>query len=249
MPQLRKKDQDKIESVMVREMNKKPPCIGICGVSGTGKSSTLNALFRTSFPTNATVACTSEFVQAEVNLMVQSGHAKGAASDLIVFDAPGLGEDTGKDPEFLEMYREYLPKVDVILYVFAARNRAIALDQQYLRQLVEFAPKMVFGLSQVDLVAPINWEKRLNLPSEEQLDNIKAIAVDRANRISRTLGRQIELVPYSSKYGFGLQKLFTKLITTCPQERSWIFQGLKNFDPVNFFPQDALKILSKQEHP
>jgi predicted GTPase len=228
--------KDELANAITRELGREPT-IGIVGVSGTSKSSTINTLFKTSLPVSHTVACTKVFEQNELSLRMTQGQGKGRVAKLIVYDAPGLGEDVRKDPEYLAMYRKYLPACDVILWVMSARNRAVALDQQYLEQLSEFQGKMVFGLSQVDLVEPLNWKPGLPIPSREQEANIKEIVADRGRRISETLGRQVSLVPYSNYKGYNLEELFASLLTHVQGDRAWIFGGLKNFSFKDFMPK------------
>ncbi|MGQ4346693.1 hypothetical protein [Streptomyces sp. SAS_275] len=116
-------------------------------------------------------------------------------------------------------------------------TRAVALDQQYLEILADYHKKMVFGLNQIDLIEPLNWNPRLNLPSEQQEANIAEIASDRASKISSVLGRAVEVFPYSAGNLYGLQELFTGLMTSCSDsKREWIFKEIKNFGPFDFIP-------------
>src|SRR5437868_5652282 len=105
---------------ITQEIRHRPPIIGLVGVSGVGKSSTINTLFKTSLPTSDTVACTKEFSLNDVQATISKGGSTRTAV-LRVVDAPGLGEDLERDPNYLDMYREHLPHCDVILWVIAAR--------------------------------------------------------------------------------------------------------------------------------
>ncbi len=221
---------------IARELEREPT-ICVIGVSGSAKSSTINTMFHTSLPISHTVACTKRFEENELALRMTQGQAEGRTVKLVVYDAPGLGEDVRRDPEYLEMYHRHLPACDVALWVLSARNRAVALDQQYLAQMKEFHAKMVFGLSQVDLVEPMNWKPGLPIPSKEQEANIAEIVEDRGKRISETLGRQVRLVPYSNHKGYNLEELFAALLTHVQGDRAWIFAGLKNFSFKDFMPK------------
>jgi predicted GTPase len=229
-------DRQQLADVIARELEREPT-ICVVGVSGSSKSSTINTLFKTALPVSHTVACTRRFEENEVTLRMTQGQAEGRVTRLIVYDAPGLGEDVRKDPEYLEMYRKHLPACDVVLWGMSARNRAVALDQQYLAQMKEFHAKMVFGLSQVDLVEPMNWKPGLPIPSKEQEANIAEIVEDRSKRISETLGRRVRLVPYSNYKGYNLEELFATLLTHVQGDRAWIFSGLKNFSYKDFMPR------------
>lgn len=230
-----------------KELTEHPPTIGLIGVSGVGKSSTINTLFKTNLAVSDTVACTKEFIENDINLSFTKGVTKSMPVQLRVIDAPGLGEDISRDPRYIEMYRENLPKCDVILWVLAARNRAVALDQMYLRDLQEFHSKIVFGLSQADLVEPMDWNSSVNLPSVEQERNLEVILQDRKEKIQSITGSEATMVAFSSKHGYQLQELFTTIITSCPPERAWIFESLQGFHYTDFIPKEVLATLEKKE--
>lgn len=215
---------------LLAEVEENPPTIGLVGVSGVGKSSTINTMFKTNLPISHTIACTKEFRKVPLELQATQGPARGKNLQLVVVDAPGLGEDLRRDPEYLQMYRENLPACDVILWIMTARNRAIALDQMYLEQFADLHERMVFGINQVDIVEPMNWKPGSPIPFDKQKQNIAEIVDDRSKRLSGFLGRQVEVVPYSNSRGYNLELLFTSLLQSCAKRRSWLFFALKNED-------------------
>jgi len=222
-------EEAKLHAAWADEIDRKPLSIGVVGVSGVGKSSTINTMFKTNLPISHTVACTKEFRAVPMSVVVTDGPATGSTTKLVVYDAPGLGEDMRRDPEYLSMYRENLPTCDIILWIMTARNRAVALDQLYLQQLMDVQERIVFGISQVDLVEPRNWDPRLPIPSAEQEANIQEIVADRGRRLSDSLGRKVEVIPFSNHMGYNLEWLFASLIEFCTTGRKWLYQGLKNF--------------------
>lgn len=236
MSKLTDDDIRKMREAMGFTLAKTPPVIGLIGVSGVGKSSTINAMFKTSLPISHTVACTKEFKTTDMELQMAKGEMSGTRVSLQVIDAPGLGEDIFLDPKYIGMYHEHLPSCDVILWVLSARNRAMALDQKYLHDFKEFHQKIIFGINQVDLVHPMNWNHKINLPSVEMENNINEITNDRSAKLYSITKSEIKIVPYSATYGFNLEKLFKILIRAIPEKRRWIFDGLKNFSYRDFIP-------------
>jgi len=227
-----------IKNAFLKEITEKPPRIGLIGVSGVGKSSTINAMFKTDLEISHVKACTKEFKTVNLSVEINEGEATGNKALLQIIDAPGLGEDIALDPKYLEMYKDNLGKCDIILWVLTARNRAIALDQMYLKQLEEFGHKMVFGINQVDLIDPIDWNTKLNLPSKEQEANMNIILEDRKEKLEIIMGREISIIPYSAEHKYKLEELFAEMIITAPKERAWIFTSIKAFSPFDFVPEE-----------
>lgn len=230
-----------IREEILKEVFSKPPTIGVIGVSGVGKSSTLNSLFKTNLATSDTIACTKEFRIESLSMSFKRGNAKDEELSLIVIDAPGLGEDIDNDPRYLEMYKTNLVQCDVILWIMTGRNRAVALDQMYLQQLSDFYSKIVFGINQVELVEPQAWNLKINLPTKQQLKNIEIIENDRREKLRKIMGKEINICSYSAKTKYNLEELFGLIIDNCPINRKWIFDGLKNFHYTDFLPEEIRK--------
>ncbi len=248
---LSQEQEKEVGAAILKAFLDRPPTIGLIGVSGTGKSSTINSMFKTDLPISHVVACTKEFRDSDVHVSVSNGQAAGSDVVLRVVDAPGLGEDVLLDPTYLAMYAENLARCDVILWVMTARNRAVALDQIYLQELSQFADRMIFGINQVDIVEPIAWDNRTNLPSIDQELNVSKILRDRKAKIEATLGRSVKLIAYSAQRKWQLQELFTSLIEAAPDDRAWMFSALKAFRHDDFLPEeireDVMQIVKGQE--
>lgn len=254
-------------AVLIREIAERPPTIGVVGVSGVGKSSTINSLFKTDLPTSATVARTKEFENVDLSVKFNVPEASAELTDplypdetagapspaeqdtspkvrLRVVDAPGLGEDLSLDSRYIDLYRENLDRCDAVLWVMSARNRALALDQMYLKQLGAFHDKILFGLNQVDLVEPMEWRVNYNIPSREQESNITLIMADRLRHLVPVMGRDSGMVAYSSRTGYHLEHLFKAMLDACPSDRRWIYAGLKNFSHLDFIPAETQERLA-----
>jgi predicted GTPase len=228
----------KVKDLVSSEIVAHPPVIGVIGVSGVGKSSTLNALFKTELPVSNTVACTKFFTEKSLNVAFKKGSKSEGSTSLSVIDAPGLGEDINLDPEYLQMYRDNLDRCDVILWVMTARNRAIALDQLYLKELLAFKDKIVFGINQVELIEPQAWNLNINYPEALQIKNMAIIEQDKKEKLEGIIGGEISICSYSAHKKYNLELLFSHIIARCPNNRKWVFEGLKNFHFSDFLPAD-----------
>lgn len=217
-----------------KEFETSPPTICVIGLSGVGKSSTINAMFGTKKAVSASTRGTHRFHANTFTL--ESDRIEGAriTCALRVVDAPGLGEDAALDKNYLKRYREHLPRCDVALWVVAARNRALALDQQYLRELARVMPSTVIGINQVDLVDPLDWDEKLNMPSITQDTIIREICADRSEKLSPLLRARPKVVAYSALRYFSLQALFAALIDSAPAQRRWMFDLVKSFSTTDW---------------
>lgn len=208
-----------------------PPTIGIIGLSGVGKSTTMNAMFGLSRQTSATVRGTNRFKAADIEYVSDRVADAKVKCAFKFYDAVGLGEDKDLDKNYLKRYREHLPKCDVAIWVLAARNRALALDQQYLEQIAKYLPalNMVIAVNQVDLVDPLDWNERINMPSAHQQKAIAAIVADRQEKLARFVKGDCPVVAYSAARYFNLQELFTTCMKAAPAHRRWMFELIKSF--------------------
>jgi len=198
-----------------------PPKIAVIGLSGVGKSTTINSLFGTKLKSDPSVACTQN---AEPIIL------QGPKGKIIVFDMPGLGEDIDQDEVHKQTYAKVLPECDVILWLMVANGagRAMAYDQIMLKEVVgAYIDKLVVGLNQVDLIEPNDWITIANIPSKQQSENLERRITDVREKIGKVVPNLTteRILYYSAIKRYRLEELFQCLVDACSNNRGWVLDS------------------------
>lgn len=147
----------------IKQLTNYEPVIGIMGKTGAGKSSLCNALFVGEVsPVSDVAACTRE----PLRFRLQVGDRY-----MTIMDLPGAGESELRDTEYTALYREQLPRLDLVLWLIKADDRALAVDEHFYRQVIgeAYRHKVLFVISQSDKAEPTSGGDKL---SREQKQNI-----------------------------------------------------------------------------
>jgi len=212
-----------IQAEVERRMRDEPPIrIALIGLTGVGKSSTINALFHSGASISHTRACTQEAEEYDADVK-EYPTAKGR--NIHVFDMPGLGEGIEADKVHIKTYSRVLPDVDLALWILSAINRAITPLQYFLMDHGHLTPNLVFGMNKVDLVqpGPESWNKVLNLPGLEQEQNIKGREDDIRDRLKEVRWKG-EVVSYSAEKRYQLQELLHQMLLAASEKRRWVLE-------------------------
>lgn len=147
----------------INQLTHYEPVIGIMGKTGAGKSSLCNALFVGEVsPVSDVAACTRE----PLRFRLQVGERY-----MTLVDLPGVGESGERDAEYAALYRAQLPRLDLVLWLIKADDRALAVDEHFYHQVIgePYRHKVLFVICQSDKVEPTNSANKL---SPEQKQNI-----------------------------------------------------------------------------
>ncbi|NHB89835.1 GTPase family protein [Photorhabdus tasmaniensis] len=188
------------------------PVIGIMGKTGAGKSSLCNALFEQPLSlVSHTEGCTRRPLRFTLN-------ARGRCLTLV--DLPGAGESLEHDKAYRRMYQEQLPKLDLILWVMKADDRACATDEEFHCFLLDCGVStgsIVFVINQADKAEPsLEWNREKGIPSSEQLLTLTA----RSAAISRQFFTPYPVHAVSATTGYNLPRMVETMIFALPPEAS-----------------------------
>lgn len=191
----------------INQLTHYEPVIGIMGKTGAGKSSLCNALFAGNIsPVSDVAACTRKPLQFRLQL---------GKRFMTIMDLPGVGESELRDAEYAALYREQLPRLDLVLWLIKADDRALAVDEHFYRQVIgeAYRHKVLFVISQSDKVEPTSGGEKL---STEQKQNIS-----RKICLLHELFQPVNPVcAVSVRLQWGLRVMAERMIHCLPREAS-----------------------------
>ncbi|ENF1970567.1 GTPase family protein [Escherichia coli] len=191
----------------INQLTHYEPVIGIMGKTGAGKSSLCNALFAGDIsPVSDVAACTRKPLQFRLQL---------GKRFMTIMDLPGVGESELRDAEYAALYREQLPRLDLVLWLIKADDRALAVDEHFYRQVIgeAYRHKVLFVISQSDKVEPTSGGEKLSLEQKQNISRKICLLHELFQPVNPVCAVSVRLQ-------WGLRVMAERMIHCLPREAS-----------------------------
>ena len=159
----------------MRQEDEAPLVVCVIGQTGVGKSSLLNALFKSDFAVN--------HVKPQTKSPEKVVFDAPTGKKIAFFDMPGIGESAEADAKYIELYAEIIRKSDIALWAFHCDSRSVAFDRAGLDRVLdvgcasiadkkEFLSRIIVILTKADQICPKPWTFAVQ-KSERQMFGIR----------------------------------------------------------------------------
>jgi len=229
----------------------------LVGASGSGKSSTINALFDMSV---AKVGVGADPETKEIT--------KFDLGNLTIWDSPGLGDTVANDKEHIKQIVRKLSEtgsdgkmlIDLALVVLDAGSRDLAVSYDVINNTLipclgkDNTHRILIGLNQCDMAMKgRSWNQELNAPEPALSDFLDKKAASVKRRIREATGVTITPVCYCAGYTDGikkqnpynLSKLLYYILTAVPSEKRLALVDNLNTTEENWTSNDGKDDYSK----
>lgn len=187
------------------------------GRTGNGKTSLINALFGTSFPTDAHVSSTKEMYTA--TLMADKGDE---TESYTAIDTPGIGEFSNNDRYY--RYYEHAASIADCVVLVMTFDRTDAPAQRLILSLKDILSqqkrKYVIAINHIDSRVVTDsdntynpWDNENNVPTEQCLKNINERKEILKHKFTGKFPDDFYIVPVCALRNYGIEKL-KQVITT-----------------------------------
>ena len=218
----RKNDiEKKLEKARFRPLD-----VMVTGVTGAGKSTTLNTIFKKNVATvgNGVDPETMDLDSYSLNDVFR------------LWDTPGLGDGVANDEIHKRKLVDLLYKtysldgniygwIDSAIVVLEGLNRDMGSTYTLLNEVIVpniQADRILVVINQADMAMKgRHWNKETNRPDEVLVDFLERQALSIQNRVKEATGVTIRKpVYYSAEYGYNIEKLLDFIIDNMIVERS-----------------------------
>lgn len=233
------------------KMRDKKVNIMLVGATGSGKSSTINALF------NMEVAKVGVGVDPETDY-IQSY----VLDNLTIWDTPGLGDGVHADEKYNNMIIRKLsemdengdPLIDLVLVVLDASSKDLGTSYDLINNVIipclgnDKDGRILIGINQADVAMKgKHWDAENNVPDEVLLKYLKQKAKSVETRIKEGTGISVRPIYYCAGYKedgeeqckpYNLTKLLYYIIRSIPKDKRLVIADNINIDEDKWLHDD-----------
>ena len=206
--------------------------IMLVGATGSGKSSTINALF------DMNVAKVGVGVDPETTTI-----SNFVLDNLVIWDSPGLGDGVERDKRITrdiiaklnEIGEDGKPIIDLVVVIMDSSSKDLGTTYNLINKVLvpclgsEASKRIIIGLNQADIAMKGNhWLKEENKPDEVLTQYLKKKAASVQARVKDGTGLEITPICYCAGYSeegkeqckpYNLTKLLHRIVQIIPREK------------------------------
>lgn len=249
--------EEKAEMVKkLRKFSKTQTNIMLVGATGCGKSSTINALFACGEQGNAPYMEGAK-VGSRTNPETKDIE-KYTIGNLILWDTPGLGDDTENDEHHKTVIRDLLNEedeegnslIDLVLLVLDGSTRDLGtsysiLNDVIIPELQGETNRILVALNQADIAMKTghHWDYEKNAPDETLMEFLEEKVESIKTRIKDDTGLEVNPIYYCAGYEeeqgevvhpYNLSKLLFYILNAIPAQKRVAIMESINVDADNY---------------
>lgn len=201
----------------------------ITGATGCGKSSTINALFKSE---KAKVGTGPSPMTMDIT--------KYVLNNLVIWDSPGLGDGEEKDKTHSAGIKELLSEkvngeylIDLVLVIIDGSSKDLGTTYDLIKRVImpnlNDKKRVIVAINQADVAMKgKNWNEAKNEPEQPLIDFLNDKVLSVKKRIKDDTGIDVEPVYYKAGYkeegkpqepGWNLSKLLYYIIEATPPKK------------------------------
>jgi len=220
----------------------------IAGATGSGKSSTINAMF------DVDVANVGYGVNPETMKV-----KKYELDNLILWDSPGLGDSPQNDlvhckniiNKLNELDDDGNALIDIALVIIDGSSRDMGTSFELINNViipnVRDKNRILIAINQCDIAMKgKGWDNETNKPEDILLNFLDDKVSSVKQRILDSTGVNVKPVYFSALYNYNISKLFSFIVKNTPEEKRILYVNNMNTDPNIWQNSDEIENYNKE---